>query len=152
MIEVYADGSSSGKSGKPGGYGWIVVHNDKIIASAYGGSACTTNNLMEMEGAFQGLTVVRALAIPDQHVTLISDSQYTLGIANGTMSPSKNVAEATRLRAIFSELQASTRWVGGHQFKRGQPWQSFPKDVLFNERCDQLAKLGREIFKKGDSI
>jgi ribonuclease HI len=148
MIEVYADGSSSGGSSKPGGWGWVIVHNGSVKACAYGGSAATTNNLMEMEGAIQGLLAVKQLAIPEQTVTLISDSQYALGIANGSMSPSKNVTEATLLRKLFAEIGTSTRWVGGHQFKKSRHWSEFPQDVLLNERCDQLAKLGRSIFKK----
>lgn len=153
-IEAYSDGASGNKHGKPGGYGWVLVQDKlraddmskKVVLSGFGGSKATSNNLMEMEGAYQALLAIKVnkLLRDGESVILISDSQITLGLASGSMCPSKNVAEATRLREIFEELGATTRWVKGHSLKFGEPYQNFSQDVLMNERCDQLAGMAKD--------
>lgn len=145
MIYVYADGSSTGRSNRPGGYGWIIVQDGKIRYAGHGGSPHTTNNLMEMEGAFQGLTaLVRSgIRADGELVTLVSDSQYVLGIASGAYTPTKNLEEATALRGLASALSIRTQWVRGHSLLQGTDWKQYDQHVLMNERCDQLARLGK---------
>lgn len=138
MLSIYSDGSSSGGSGKAGGYGFVLVRGAKSdhpeeLAWGYGGSPATTNNLMEMEGAIQGLMKALELGLPGtgEPIELVSDSQYTLGIASGGYSPSSNLEEAARLVDLAKRVGCRFRWVRGHA---GEP---------FNEACDQLAKLGK---------
>ena len=103
------------------------------LAWGYGGSPATTNNLMEMEGATQGLLKALELKLvgAGEPVELVSDSQYTLGIASGGYSPSKNLEEANRLTELAKKVGCRFRWVRGHT---GEP---------FNEACDELASLGK---------
>jgi ribonuclease HI len=137
VIAVYSDGSSSGRSSKPGGYGFIIVRKtlgapDEELAWGYGGSPRTTNNLMEMQGAIMGLRKVLELGLhKSERVELVSDSQYTLGIASGGYSPSSNVEEATALQELAKEVGCGFRWVRGHAGER------------YNEGCDELAKAGK---------
>lgn len=100
----------------------------------YGGAPSGTNNEAELTAAIRGLEAAKRLvegtgACP---ITLVSDSQYTLGMASGAFNPSKNLALVKSLRSLALELGATTRWVRGHD------------GVKFNEFVDTLAKCGKE--------
>jgi ribonuclease HI len=135
VIEIWADGSSSGKSNLPGGWAFVIMQDDRVLSANYGGEPSTTNNAMELEGARQGLLAWSRMVdrYPDEkQVTLISDSQTTLGLATGQYTPSKNVERATELRWLYHRYCTGIRWVRGHV------------GILANERCDRLAKKGRK--------
>lgn len=133
MISIYADGSSSGGSNKPGGYGFVIVRGQEVLAWSYGGSPSTTNNLMETEGAIQGLEAALELKLHEgsEMIELVSDSQYTLGIASGGYSPQKNLDQAQKLVQLAQQVKCRFRWVKGHAGDQ------------FNEHCDRLAKQGK---------
>jgi ribonuclease HI len=131
VISVYSDGSSTGRANRPGGYGWVIVKDQEVLLWGYGGSPRTTNNVMELEGAIQGLRALMKMGAGDV-VELVSDSQYTLGLATGKYSPSSNVDQAIQLRELFKSTGARGRWVRGHNGDN------------FNEYCDQLAKQGKK--------
>ena len=133
-IIVYSDGSSSGRENKPGGWGYVVVKDDLPVDANCGGHPRTTNNVMEMEAAIQGLVSVMRLGLHKlgRKLILCSDSQYVLGIGSGQYTPSKNLDQATKLRALVSRLDVDTRWIRGHS---GERW---------NERADRLAGYGKE--------
>jgi ribonuclease HI len=133
MISIYSDGSSSGRLGGAGGYGWVIVKNDQVLAWSYGGSPLTTNNLMEMEGAIQGLEAVLELGLngSNEPLELVSDSRYCLGMASGEYTATKNFAETAKLHELAKKVGCRFRWVPGHQGNK------------YNEICDQLAKQGK---------
>jgi ribonuclease HI len=87
---------------------------------------------MELLGAIRGLEAVKRLDLMDR-IELVSDSQYTLGMANGEymIHEGRNEDLILPLRKLMKELGATTRWVRGHV-----------GDTL-NERCDSLAKRGK---------
>jgi ribonuclease HI len=143
-IEVWADGSSNGKSGSAIGWGWVILSVNgagivKVLAQGKGGLPEGTNNVAELMGAREGLRFLASYATIEElkgwDITLVSDSQYVLGLANGSSSPSKNVALAEHLRAICKVYGVKTRWVRGHDGNE------------FNEMCDRLAKAGKEDQK-----
>jgi ribonuclease HI len=86
---------------------------------------------MEIQGVIAGLSVAIEMGLHEGDIEVVSDSQYTLGIGNGSYSPTKNLEEAARLRALVRQAGAATRWVRGHA---GERW---------NEVCDELAKQGK---------
>lgn len=133
MLSVYCDGSSSGGGGfGPGGYGWIIVRGEKVLRWGCGGSPATTNNLQEAEAAIQGLSALGGLRLPQENVELVSDSQYTLCIANRVYHPSANLEQARKLiQAADTVGVYRFRWVKGHSGDQ------------FNELCDFLAKSGK---------
>lgn len=135
MLSLYTDGSSTGRPDKPGGYGWIVVRDNKPLLFGCGGSPATTNNIMELAAAVEGLEAIKrhGLLQPNEYLEVVSDSEYVLGLACGKYSPKKNRELAGRLCALFTEMGATGRWVKGH---RGDPW---------NERADRIAKKGKEF-------
>jgi ribonuclease HI len=136
MIYVYSDGSSTGGRGA-GGYGWIIVINDEVWYAGYGSSNPTTNNLMEMQGAFSGLSYLIEHPIDDPDgITLMSDSAYVIGISDGSYVPHKNIDEATRMRALALQMGIKCQWVRGHSGN------------VYNEAADSLAKMGKRGYHK----
>lgn len=133
MISVYADGSSNGRSNSPGGFGWVVLKDGAPVFAGYGKSTSTTNNRMEAQGMLEGLRAVEAAGLYTgaELVELVSDSQWVLGCANGSMNATKNLDIIEPLKELTAKLRARTRWVRGHQ---GEVW---------NERCDSLANKGK---------
>lgn len=146
MLTIYSDGSSSGTSNAPGGYGWVIVREKDILLAGFGGESKTTNNLMELRGAYEGLEAVirKDLRLPGEPVVLCSDSEYVLGFAKGVMVARRNVEETARVRTAAVALEATTRWVRGHTMRQGMRWEDADIDVLMNHRCDSLAKLGKQ--------
>ena len=133
ITSIYADGSSTGRADKPGGWGFVIVKNDEVLCWSYGGDPKTTNNIQEVQGAINGLEAALIMNLKDEYCELVSDSQYALKMASGEYSPSKNLELVKELRekvALFSKLRY--RWVKGHS------------KVRWNEVVDDLAKKGKE--------
>lgn len=136
MIQIWTDGSSSGGVG-PGGYGWIIVVDDQVHYAGFGSARDTTNNLMELEGAIQGLLYLIDHPILDpEGITLVSDSMYVLGIANGDYTPQKNLDSTMKLRTLATLLDIKTQWVRGHAGEE------------YNEIADSLAKMGKRGYHR----
>ncbi len=133
LISVYADGSSTGRSNRPWGWAFVICREDQPVLAGYGGGPHGTNNIAELTAAIEGLKALEraGLATDEDQVELVSDSQYTLGIATGGFNPSKNLELARELVQLTKRLVWRTRWVRGHS---GDCWQ---------ERTDSLAKKGK---------
>lgn len=139
-IDVYTDGSATTKD-KPGGWGFVLVIDDKKYAECGGHMAGASNNDAEMEAAIQGLAA--ALKFVNMHqaqynmveynVTLVSDSQLILGWARGTyrFKQTDKIEKYKQLQFLVARLGVSTRWVQGHSGDE------------YNERCDKLANEAR---------
>jgi ribonuclease HI len=131
MVSVFGDGSSSGGSSKPGGYGFVIVEKEEVLGWGCGGSPATTNTAMEIQALISGLEAVRHLGISG--VELVSDSQLALGIASQAYHPSANLELAYKLISLCNEMNVQRfRWVKGHSSNK------------WNNICDQLAGLGKE--------
>lgn len=137
QISIYADGSSVGGTGGPTGWGWLIVDwtADDIVCAGSGGSTSGTNNTAEIQGAIAGLRAVidRGLHV-DNEVELVSDSMYTLNLANRSYDAKVNLEIVRTLRELYDKAKAKTRWVRGHN------------GDIFNEKCDELAKAGRDKY------
>lgn len=139
-IQVYADGSATTMDG-PGGYGYAIVIDGKLFSQGSGGIEKATNNVAEITAAIEGLNYVSGLknnkdsdAYKDAEVELVCDSQLVLKYATGEYKCRKYhlVPLNIKLRKLFNELKATTRWVRGHSGEQ------------YNELCDKLAKSARE--------
>lgn len=132
MTEIYTDGSATTHD-QPGGWSFIVVVNGVKVHSASGGIQNATNNIAELTAAVEGLKYAAAnnLTTP---LILVADSQLVLHFADGTWNCKKLhlALLANTLNKLFKQLNASTRWVKGHNGDK------------FNEECDVLAKAERE--------
>lgn len=136
-VEIFTDGACSPNPG-PGGWGCILRYNG-VEKELRGGQPEATNNSMEMMAAIAALSALKEPCVVD----LYTDSKY---LRNGMTQwvhgwvkkgwrtqtgPVKN----KRLWQILLELserhQVSWHWVRGHD------------GHVENERCDELARLGR---------
>jgi ribonuclease HI len=134
MKSLYCDGSSTGRSNREWGWGFVLVEGDIVLAHSSGGGPSGSNNSAELTAAIMGFRYMEANGILGP-VTIVSDSKYCLGIANGTYTPSKNLELCQELRAFYLKYNASTRWVKGHSGER------------LNEVVDKLAKAAKDMYK-----
>jgi len=132
---IWSDGACSGNPG-PGGWG-IIVNQGERFSEYSGFHSNTTNNIMEMTGAIEGLKQTPK----GSKVKVVSDSQYVIkGITQWIKGwKAKNWKKADgnsvlnqqywmELDALNAERQVTWEWVKGHA------------DNPFNERCDELAR------------
>jgi ribonuclease HI len=142
LIEVYADGSAT-TADKPGGYAYVVCVNGVKVHEGSGHILKATNNVAEVTAAIRGLSYVATTDLPGceeavggagSSVVLISDSQLTLRWATGEYRCKQwhLVPLVIELRKVFNKLNATTRWVKGHNGDE------------HNERCDVLAGEARQ--------
>lgn len=135
IIYIWSDGACSGNPG-PGGWGTIIEMDGRLMELS-GGSRKTTNNIMEMLGALEGIKRTP----PGSSIVLTSDSQYVVkGMTQWIHGWKKKGwkkadGKAVLNKDIWLELdeEASKRtidwkWIKGHA---GHPE---------NERCDELAR------------
>ncbi len=132
MLEVYCDGSAEERVGKPGGWAFLIVRDDEVLASKSGRSGSTTSLVMEFEAALFALNeVIARLWHEVQTVELISDSSIALDVAAGRFMPKRHVELAEALRTASVMAKATTRWVRAHS---GHRW---------NEAVDSLAHAAK---------
>lgn len=134
-INIWSDGACSGNPG-PGGWGTVILENEEYKELS-GSLPKTTNNIMEMTGALEGIRQT-----PEgSSIVLTSDSQYLVkGMTEWIKgwkkrgwkkADGKNVLN----KEIWLELDKETslrtikwKWVKGHAGHEQ------------NERCDELAR------------
>ncbi len=73
-IVVFTDGASKRNPG-PGGWGVVVITPDGHVTELGGGAPLTTNNKMELTGAIQALTRLRATS---GRLAVYTDSTYVI--------------------------------------------------------------------------
>ena len=143
-VEIFTDGACSGNPG-PGGYGVILRYGNREKELS-GGAAETTNNRMELTAAIEGLSALREKC----RVILYSDSKYLIDSIekgwvykwkeNGWMRNKKEKAQNPdlweKLITLFEFHDVELVWVKGHDGHEE------------NERCDTLAVLQSQKFKK----
>ncbi len=134
-ITIFTDGASRGNPG-PGGWGAVVVSDDKVTELG-GGEVRTTNNRMEIMGAVAALS---SIGNSNQKVTLYSDSSYLLnGITKWAKGWQRNgwktkTKEDVQNRDLWEKLLDVTdgkdiewKYLGGHV------------GIVGNERADEIA-------------
>ena len=134
-ILLYSDGSSLGNPG-PGGWGTLLKYKD-VIKELSGGDPYTTNNKMELQGAIEGLKLLKEPC----DVEIISDSKYVVQGINEWLNnwiknnwktaakkPVKNVELWQEYVNISKIHKIKATWVKGHAGHEE------------NERCDILAR------------
>ncbi len=141
-VYIYSDGSSLGNPG-PGGWGTVLKYKD-TVKEISGGDVYTTNNKMELQGAIEGLKLLKEPC----EVELISDSKYVVQGINewlknwiknnwktAAKKPVKNVELWQEYVKISQQHNILAVWVKGHAGHEE------------NERCDELARNEAEKLR-----
>ena len=141
-VYIYSDGSSLGNPG-PGGWGTVLKYNN-VTKEISGGDPYTTNNKMELQGAIEGLKLLKEPC----EVELISDSKYVVQAINewlknwiknnwktASKKPVKNIELWKQYISVSQQHSIKAIWVKGHA------------GHIENERCDSLARKEAEKLR-----
>lgn len=149
-MDIYTDGSCLKNPGGKGGWAYVVVLDGQIVREDSGGTAESTNNIMELCAVLQALSWFGECGaehgeMPTQKIHIWTDSQY---VKNGVQQWSKNWirngwktagGKAVKNQQIWREILSRAamfdiewHWVRGHT---GNP---------MNERADELARAAAE--------
>ena len=136
MITIYTDGACSGNPGT-GGWGVVILENNKEDTFLNGGNDNTTNNRMELTAAIEALKYFE----DSQTITLITDSKYVKdgiqswiqnwkknGWKTAAKKPVKNKELWVELDDLITMHNISWEWVKGHAGN------------TYNEKADYLAR------------
>ena len=142
-IEIYTDGSSLGNPG-PGGWGTVVVINEKIEHELGGYHKDTTNNRMEMQAVIEALKYIISKENPTEKMEVVihADSAYVLGgvtawVANweknGWVTSNK---KPVMNKELWQELISFVRIFKGELFWKKVKGHS---GHIYNDRADEIA-------------
>lgn len=139
MIEIYTDGSSLGNPG-PGGWGVVVVSQNKIIKEIAGGEKDTTNNKMELTGVIEALKYL--INLKDLEAIIFTDSAYVLGgVTSWINNWEKNGWKTANKKPVLNkelwlELVSLSRKLGDKISWRKIKGHS---GHIYNDKADELA-------------
>ena len=150
-IEIYTDGSSLGNPG-PGGWGAVVVINEKIEHELGGHHKDTTNNRMEMQAVIEALKYVISKENPTEKMEVIihADSAYVLGgvttwVANweknGWVTSNK---KPVMNKEVWQELISLVRVFNGELSWKKVKGHS---GHIYNDRADEIATQSAKLQK-----
>jgi len=136
MIIIYTDGACSGNPGK-GGWGVVILENNKNEIFLNGGDDNTTNNRMELTAAIEALKHYQN----KKDITLITDSKYVKdgiqswiqnwkknGWKTAAKKPVKNKELWVELDDLIAKHNINWEWIKGHAGNK------------HNEKADYLAR------------
>ncbi|MEM6448535.1 MAG: ribonuclease H [Cyanobacteria bacterium P01_D01_bin.123] len=148
---VFTDGGCSPNPG-PGGWGYVVAEDDRVIAEDFGGDPGTTNNRMELTAIIHALAYCRDLAVardenPPAPITIYADSKLCVQTYNEWMAgwekrgwkrsrgAIQNLDLVKQLAALKVECPfVRLEWVAAHT------------GIRWNEYADSLVHRGRAQF------
>ncbi len=147
-VDIFCDGSCLGNPG-PGGWGTIIRPENMPEIRISGGAKLTTNNMMELMAAIEGLKKIKKLS----HITITTDSQYLVkgmtewidgwirkGWRNSAKKPVKNRELWEDLKKFSAPHKVEWKWVRGHA------------GHAENELCDQMAVEKAYRFKTDTTL
>tara|TARA_B110001450_G_C17501530_1_gene432539 strand:- start:110 stop:535 length:426 start_codon:yes stop_codon:yes gene_type:complete len=120
--EIYTDGACSGNPG-PGGWGAVILEEDKNQKNISGNEKDTTNNRMELMATIMALEEIRT----NSEVIIYTDSKYVKngitewikkweknGWKSANKKPVKNKDLWVKLDNLCKDNEIIWKWVKGH--------------------------------------
>ena len=135
-VVAYIDGASSNNQNaelRRGGWAAVLMlvdasgqRDDRPAAykELSGRVEGATNNQMELEAVRQ---VLLALKSDNLNLTIVTDSQYVIGVLSAGWKAKKNAELVAEIRLLMSKHQVTFQKVAGHT------------GIQYNERADALA-------------
>lgn len=146
-LEIYTDGSSLGNPG-PGGWGTVVVENNKIVKELGSCDKDTTNNRMELQAAIEALKYIIREEVED--VTIHADSAYVLnGITSWVFGWEKNGWRTSKKEPVLNQ-DLWKEFIGlVRDFKGKINWQKVKghSGHVFNDKADEIATTCASLQK-----
>ncbi len=140
---VFTDGSCEGNPG-PGGWGFVWVEDDRVVAAKNGTDPSTTNNRMELAA----LIAAYRMLPEDSRVTVYSDSQLCVKTVNewaagwekrGWRRKSGPIANLELVRELYELSNAHTgvtlEWIKAHD---GSRWNEYADALASSYMRDTL--------------
>ena len=119
---IYTDGACSGNPGS-GGWGAVILDQDKKQNNISGNEKNTTNNRMELMAPIMALKKIK----PKSEVTIFTDSTYVKngitewikkweknGWKNANKKPVKNKDLWIKLNDLCKKNKIDWKWIKGH--------------------------------------
>lgn len=133
-LQVVCDGAGAERVGRPGGWAFVLVRDDEVLARGAGREAKTSSLVMELTAALRGLEAAREWKT-SHRIELVTDCRIALDVASGAFlpKPPRYHPLCRALREAFLECGATARWVKGHS---GERW---------NEAVDAMAAAARDL-------
>lgn len=126
-IEIYTDGSHKGRWGS---WAFVVVSDQKIIHEQSGSERKTNSQRMEFEAALRALQYLPA----NSSAIINTDSKVLLDCFTKLRKRAAvNEDQVEAIDKLLSQHKVTWRWVKAHHGN------------VYNERCDQLCSLAREV-------
>lgn len=138
MKTIYTDGSCLGNPG-PGGWAFIINHEDEGQTRKWGSNVNTTNNQMELQAVIEAIKYIDS---SEEEIELFTDSNYVKkGITEWINSWKNNSWKTSANKEVknvqlWKELDFLFQKNGGIQFK----WIKAHNGNIYNELVDSLAK------------
>lgn len=147
-IEIYTDGSSLGNPG-PGGWGTVVVENEKIVFELGGFDKNTTNNKMEIKAVIEALRYVNK-NYKGLEVSIVADSNYVLlGITEWIHNWQRNGWKTAGKKPVLNQELWQELWQLKEDSTSKILWQKVKghSGHIFNERADEIATTKASLQK-----
>lgn len=139
-IEIYTDGSSLGNPGL-GGWGIVVVVDDKIIEEIGGHDKDTTNNRMELEAAIGAIKYINKKH-KESTVIIHTDSSYVLGgVTNWIFGWEKNGWRTANKKQVLNQDLWKQLIAEVRESKATITWQKVKghSGHVYNDKADEIA-------------
>ncbi len=147
-IEIYTDGSSLGNPG-PGGWGTVVVENEKIVFELGGFDKNTTNNRMEIKAVIEALRYVNK-KYGGLEVSIVADSNYVLlGITEWIHNWQRNGWKTAGKKPVLNQELWQELWQLKEESTSKILWHKVKghSGHVFNERADEIATTKASLQK-----
>ena len=132
---IYTDGACSGNPG-PGGWGAVILDEEKNETNISGGEKSTTNNRMELMAPIMALRKVKKVS----KITIYTDSTY---LKNGITTWIKNWEKNGWISANKKPVKNKDLWVTLNTLSKQQvvdwKWVKAHTGNKYNEIADMLA-------------
>jgi ribonuclease HI len=132
---VYTDGACSGNPG-PGGWGAVILNEEKIDTNISGKEQSTTNNRMELMAPIMALRKIKKAS----KITIYTDSIY---LKNGITTWIKNWEKNGWKNTNKKPVKNKDLWVTLNELSKDQvidwKWVKAHAGNKYNEIADKLA-------------
>ena len=146
---IFTDGACEGNPG-PGGWGFVWVENDRILAQGHGSDSATTNNRMELTALIEAFGVLPG----DARVTVFSDSELCVRTINewaaawerrGWKRKTGPIANLELVQTLYrlagSHPHVELRWIKAHD---GSRWNEYVDALANNFLRERASALGSD--------